>query len=204
LITSYQTAKAIAQGRATIHHHTGTPLKPGSEYPVQPGRGRPALCRIHVNTVSTQPIGAITFHDARHAGYRTTQAFKAAWVRHHDKPWVGKQRTDPEDQALAERFDTRHTGTIVQAVTFSVVQDEPRYLASQYDILHGNTDRGEFTTRMGRAVDELEVVDETTMERYAKAAEAHGVEQRQGFLNQQHAQQQRKRNSRLDMFRGAA
>jgi hypothetical protein len=201
LIVSTQTAKAISQGRVTQHRHPGAPLKTGHDYPVQPGQGKPALCRIHVLTVLQMPAGHVTFHDARREGYKTTLDLKAAFIRRHDARWVLAQAEDPDEKACVERFDAVHANRLVQVITFKLVVDEPRFLASQYKILHGHTDRGEYTARRGQAIDELEVVDEQTVERFAKAAELFGLEQRDRFRNQHAERRQRKRNARLEMFR---
>jgi hypothetical protein len=203
IIRSKKTAKAIADGRVTQIRHTARPLKTGHDYPVQPGRGKPALCRVHVLGVSTQPMSALTFRDAKREGYRTTAELKAEWVRHHDQRWVLKQQ-DPEDRELVERFEARHTSTLVQVVVFEVVVDEPRYLASQYDILHGHTDRGEYTARPGKAIDDLEVISDAEASRYAKAAEANAMEQRDRFRNDRQTQAQRKEWQRRPLRRKVA
>jgi hypothetical protein len=204
LIVPYKTAKAISEGRVIQYRHTGERLlKVGHDYPVQV-KSRPALCRIHVLSGIVLPAGAVTFSDARREGYKTTTELKAAFVRRQEPRWVEKQPEDVDDSVLAARFDLRHAATLVQIIVFSLVVDEPRYLASQYKILHGHTDRGEYTARRGMAIDELEVVDDATQDRYAKAAEPFGLEQRDRFRNQQQAQRQAKRNQRLEMFRKSA
>lgn len=203
MIVDPKTARAIAAGRVTQYRHAGTALKTGHDYPVQV-RGKAAACRIHVLSGIVLPAGAVTFDDARREGYRTTTELKAAFVRRVDQRWVAKQPEGIEDHALAARFDTRHARTLVQIIVFSVVVDEPRFLASQFDILHGYTDRGEYTARRGKAVDDLEVVPDSVVEGYAKAAEAGAVEQRDRFRNQHAAKRQAKRNQRLEMFRKSA
>jgi hypothetical protein len=202
IVRSKRTAQAIADGRVTQYRHTGAPLKVGHDYPVQPGKGKPALCRVHVHGVATVAAGEITFQDARREGYKTTSAFKVAWVQAHDARWLMAQE-DPDDGILVERFDRRHSTTPVQLVVFEVVVDEPRFLASQYDILHGHTDRGEYTARPGKAIDDLEVVPDAVADAYARYAAVHAEKQRERFRNRQQAQRQGQRNARLSMFRRA-
>ena len=204
MIVPHKTAKAISEGRVRQYRHTGEKLlKVGNDYPVQT-KGRPALCRIHVIEGVVLPAGTVTFSDARREGCRTTSELKAAFVRRIEPRWVDKQPTDVDDSVLAARFDHRHAATLVQIIVFSLVVDEPRYLASQYKILHGHTDRGEYTARRGMAIDDLEVVDDATQERYAKAAEPFGLEQRDRFRNDRQAQAQRSEWKRRPLRRKAA
>lgn len=204
MITTSQTANAIAQGRATRYHHTGAPMKVGHEYPVKVGASEPVVCRVRILEAQTRPVGTIVLREARQAGHRSVTAFKAAWVLRHDERWLDRQPTVPDAPTLAARFNARHAGTLVQVVVLGVLHDEPRYLASQYDILHGHTDRGEFTTRRGKAIDELEVVDEATADRFAKAAETHGLKQRERYRNQRIDHIGRKEAARRPMRRNAA
>jgi hypothetical protein len=204
LFVDAQTAKRIAAGKVSQYRYTGrTPLKTGHDYPVQV-RGKPAVCRIHVLSGIVLPAGAVTFSDARREGYRTTTELKAAFVRRHDQRWVEKQPEDVDDSVLAARFDERYARTLVQILVFSVVTDEPLFLASQFDILHGHTDRGEYTARRGKAIDDVEVVPAAVTDVYAKAAEADAEKQRERFRNQHVAKRQGKRNDRLAMFRRAS
>jgi hypothetical protein len=63
-------------------------------------------------------------------GYRTTDEFRAAWVREYDA------LTFTDDDALA-RFDSRWAGKLVWAVRFEVdIAEAPRLLAVRSDELY--------------------------------------------------------------------
>lgn len=199
----HKLARAIAAGRVTQYRHARTTLKPGHDYPVQPALGKPATCRVTITETRDQLAGEATFFDARAEGYKTTEAWKAAWVRQYDRPWVKRQpqARAHDDDHMASRFDARHANTLTQVVTLKVLSDESRYLASQRDILTGRCDSQEYTTRRGRAIDELEVVDNATVERWALKAYEVSETQRQAVREGQaehkaHAKAQRGRSFR--------
>ncbi len=206
MIASEHVANAILMGTAVQYRHAGAPLKPGREYPVYQARHQPALCRVAILTSTVQPAGPISLRDARREGHRSVTAAKSDWVRRHDAKWITAQLGKPDEPTMAARFDQRHAQRIIQLVTLSVVRDEPRYLASQGDVLSGRTSDGEYTRMQGRALcgEPVEVVPDHVLERYVKAAEPFALEQRERFRNQQQAQRQRKRNERLAMFRRCA
>jgi hypothetical protein len=204
VIASEHVANAILLGTAVQYRHAGAPLKAGREYPVYQARHQPALCRVAILTSTVQPAGPISLRDARREGHRSVTAAKSDWVRRHDAKWIAAQLGKPDEPTLAARFDQRHAQRIIQLVTLSVVRDEPRFLASQFDILHGKTSRGEYTTQRGKAIDELEVVPDAVAEQYAKAAEAQGVEQRDRFRNDRQDQARRSEWKRRPLRRKAA
>jgi hypothetical protein len=209
IIHNQRVARAIATGTATQHRYIGAPLKAGHDYPVKTSSHQPATCRIRIASSRLVAAGEITFKDARREGYRTTVEFEAHWVQTYDARWFEANTYGGvyDEWVVHERFTRRHAHRIVNVVTFELVTDEPRFLASQYDILHGHTDRGEFTTRKGKAIDDLEVVDEATTARFAEAAallaEAQRRERNDMEQDVYRQQRHRKRNRRLSMFKPA-
>lgn len=50
-------------------------LKPGKDYAVQPGRGKPAIGRAVVVSIRREPLGRITEAEARREGFATLAEF---------------------------------------------------------------------------------------------------------------------------------
>lgn len=200
MILEPRKARLILAGRATQHRRQ-TPItaRAGTDIPIRPGHDRPMIGRARIEHIEDQRLGDITYHDARAEGHRTTDDFRADWVARHDQRWIADR--DLDDEALVDRFHARWADTIVSVITLRPVADQPRFLASQYDILHGHTNEGEFTTQRGKAIDDLEVVDDQTMDRYARQAESFGVAQREAAQAVLADKQQAKRNERLAMFK---
>lgn len=203
LILPAAKARQILRGSATQHRRQAhIAARVGQDIPLRPGAGKPMLGRARIERIVEQRLGDITYHEARAEGHRTTDDFKADWVVRHDTKWIGDR--DLDEDALLERFASRWSDTMVSVITLRPVADEPRYLASQLDVLTGHTDDGEYTTRRGRAIDDLEVVDERTMERYAAHARPYGEQQRAAAQAQLQGRQQTRRNARLAMFKRPA
>lgn len=161
MIFQIELERLVRHGRKTI---TRRPVKPdqpcryrtGHSYAVQPGRGKPATCRITITGIDRQFAGAITLPDAVGEGFKTTDDFKAYWIALHDKPWLGKQRAFVEalnanaladdatidiDKYLAarsiDRFDTSHADRAVWRIEFVLDTTlAPRLLAAQSDELY--------------------------------------------------------------------
>lgn len=213
MIFKPQLARAIANGRKTAtrrptHGADQCRYRIGHDYAIQPGRGKRGICRVKILDVHDQLAGDITLADARAEGFRTTADFKAYWTRLYDAAWIDRHKVDLADALglgvvsfiLCKRFDEQHANTPVWAITFELLNDAPRYLATQRDILTGHTDDAEYTTRRERSVDELEVIDARTQERYAKAAE----NERLSFKADLEKGRSEQRKARLRMFRDAA
>jgi hypothetical protein len=116
----------------------------GHTYAVQPGRGKDGICHILVENVQAEPAGAITYTAARAEGFRTTDEFKATWVRLYDARWIASQEeTTDEDGVittdrhlmtsdLVPRFDEHHADTLVWAITFRVdTEHRPRLMRAR-------------------------------------------------------------------------
>lgn len=178
-----QLARAVIDGRKTMTRRpvkgdTPCRYKAGHDYAVQPGRGKPAIGRIKVLDVRDEPVGRITHADARAEGFRNTAAFKAYWVRLYDARWVERLEVDitedlgggRSESELVYRFDVAHAHKPVWVIAFTTTTDTPRFLAppgqGTVDI-NGNAD---YTENPRRAIDDLEVIDTATQERYSKDA----------------------------------
>jgi hypothetical protein len=206
LIVPPRKARLIMRG--DTQHRRLTPLaaKVGHDIPITPGQGKAPLGRARIVAAMEQRLGDISYQEARAEGHRTTDDFKAQWVADNDRGWIGTN--DLDDAALIARFDRRWANTIVQVLELHPVADEPRYLASQADILNGRTNDGEYVLARGRAIDDLEVIDDATADRYAKAAgivaEGQRMERNQADQDAYRQHRHRKRNARLAIFGKAA
>lgn len=138
------------------------PFAPLDTVAVQPGRGKPAAVRVVVTSVHRERAGDITFPAAVAEGFRTTNEFKAHWVRAHDAGWVAGSEYPEHDEFLPElvlvdRFDRRHADRIVWAVTFEIDRshrhrllapagrprgDELGYTSSPAHAMRGTADAG--------------------------------------------------------------
>lgn len=54
-------------------------FRPGREYAIQPGRGKPAIGRAVVVSVERQPLGRLTDAEARREGFEDRSHFEDAW-----------------------------------------------------------------------------------------------------------------------------
>lgn len=217
-------ARAVADGRKTqtrrpVRNDKPCRYKVGHDYAVQPGRGKEQIARLKVLEVREEPVGAITHPDAKAEGFRNVAAFKAYWVRIHDAKWLSAAE-DPEQgrDALTEtellvRFNERHAHKLVHVITFITAVDMPRFLASPgrgSPMVVARDDHGnpksvtDYTSHPGRAIDDLEVVDERTLARYAKTAEAFCIGRQLARKKEFAEQRGEKRKDRLTMLRRAA
>lgn len=63
-------------------------FKPGRDYAVQRGRGKPEFARIHVISVDgPEPVGRIDQRAAQGEGFKTTTAFRHYWMSLYDAAW---------------------------------------------------------------------------------------------------------------------
>lgn len=206
MIVAPRKARLIMRG--DTQHRRLTPLATsvGHDIPITPGTGKAPLGRARIVAAWEQRLGDVTYAEARAEGHRTTDDFKAQWVADNDRAWISDH--DLDDDALIARFDKRWADAMVQVLELHPVADEPRYLASQADILNGRTNDGEYVLARGRAIDDLEVVDDATTDRYAKAAgviaEGLRLERNQADQDAYRQHRHRKRNTRLGMFGKAA
>lgn len=155
-------------------HRVLYPYAPGDTVAVQPGRGKHATARILVTDVHAVPLGDITYQDAVAEGFRTTQDFKAYWVRLHDPAWVSGSEY-PEhgeylpDTVLADRFDRAHAPNRVWAIQFTLdTTHRPRLLTP------ATRPRGDelgYTENLGAAMrDAGEAIDPALLEHYTRDA----------------------------------
>jgi hypothetical protein len=79
----------IQQGRKTQTRRLVKPDEKECRYQVgkapavQPGRGKPASCRITILAVRRERLGAISEKDAKREGYRTVYEFRGIWTQLH-------------------------------------------------------------------------------------------------------------------------
>jgi hypothetical protein len=129
-------------------------------------------CAVVVRDSEHQLLADLVFADALAEGHRTTDEFKAWWVRTHDAHWVLRSETGTEQdgapdpltaEQLADRFEQRWADRPVWAIRFVLDREQqPRYLASE-----GAGDERNYTANPGRAIDEPAAVDDSTLERFA-------------------------------------
>lgn len=201
-------AKLIARGVKTQHR---TPVlvrrsKVGHDYAVTPGR-----CRIRVLDRRRVPLGTITYRDAKAEGHRTTDAFRVAWVRRHDRAWLQREKVDlltstiDDDEitsivhaGLLARFAVHWAPRIVWLVEFELLTDGPLYLARQRDILAGGE---QYTPIRARSIDELEAACGPWLDREAKRRAEHGELMRGSFRAALEVERQERRNARIALLR---
>lgn len=151
--------------------------------------------RVHVTAVNHTTLGAITHDEARLLGHKGTAAFKRAWVLDRDVAWLdAADRTDAE---VLDRFTTRWAHRAAWFVRYQPAE-QPRFLATQHDILRGGD---QYTANRARSIDpEAEVIDEATQARYSKDALGFCIGRQ---LNRQR-EEKAKRDTRARQFRSAA
>lgn len=200
-------AKAVAAGRKTQTRHIPgvprlakrkdwqrrglsatrmtTPWTPvvGHAEPVQPGRGKPAICHLIITEVRREPVGAITLEDAKAEGFASVAAFKVAWVRIHDSAWIAHHKVNLADALgpgvvrwiLCERFDQEHAQTMVDAITFERAPADTQLLARP------TRTSGDYVTSSARAIDLLPVVDAEYVAKKAQADHELWLKQKASF-----------------------
>lgn len=82
-----KTAHAVALGRVTLIREPLTtiaePYTVGHSYAVQTRPAKEAVCRVEVTELTRSTVGALTFDEARAAGFRTRDDAHAAWLQQH-------------------------------------------------------------------------------------------------------------------------
>lgn len=202
MIVTPAQAGAIHTGRKTRHTrplHT-TALKPGHDYPVSPGKGKPASCRLRVLSAAVERLGDLTYRDAVAEGFKTTGAFKVAWIRAHDHAWIKRELVDLAaifddhcscvDWILVKRFDTHWADQLAHVITFARVVDEPRFMAPQ--------GRGsDYTTSRTWSIDpSAECVDEAFQDRISAKASEQGAAMRRQARAPEEAERARRKAER--------
>lgn len=161
IILGPEHARAAARGDITLHLRPVTSRDHRKRFhvdqrlAVRPSIGAATLCHVMVTEVrgptfdpAPMRLAAITFDDARHAGYRTTLDLKRAWLLKHDAAWHRRQIAlldeEPEgvdrdatlDDRIQARWD-RHAHKPVWAVRFVVdIAGSDRLLAARSDELY--------------------------------------------------------------------
>lgn len=130
---------------------------------------------VVITEVREELLGAITFKDVRAEGHNTTDDFKLAWVRRHDKAWTKSEQFaraaafgDESVQALIlARFERRWAGVEVYVVRFERTESKLRYMAS--GPVAGKS--GDYTTSPVMSIERgVHCVDAATQERISRAA----------------------------------
>jgi hypothetical protein len=151
--------------------------RPGMRRAVQRGRGITSEAHIILTDVRREPLGLITFEDARAEGFKTRADFAAYWLGLHDPTWKRwtAERDEKDEEPLTEfdaleRFDLRYAQRQVWVLTFDLDRTErPRLLADR-------NAKADYVEAPARALDhEPEAVDASTQDRFSK--EGH-----QGFV----------------------
>lgn len=209
MIFPKEQANAVARGAVTQTRRLvmgRCQLRVGRDYAVQPGAGRPSVCRIKVNEITHAQAGEITYREAKVCGYKTTDDFKVSWTRAHDRQWVERERVDLvavyDDNVsivkwiLLKRFEQHHARTPVWVIRFEVQPDVPRFMA------HATRTNGDYVHHPARAIDREECIDEQTNNTYAKASHAEGERMRASFRADLEDERARRRRLRVEMLRG--
>lgn len=135
-----------------------------------------------VTNVTTQQLGQITYPDVLAEGLKTTDQFKHAWVRDHDRNWwdrhIDEQDLLPE---AAMRFDEKHADTTVWVLTIEPFHDTDEWLARP------TRNSGDYTTTYTRAIDDTPTVGKAWRDKFARDAQAANEERQK-----QHRQQREK------------
>jgi hypothetical protein len=157
-----------------------TKYRPGMRRCVQRGRGKPGEAHIILTDVRREPVGEITFEDARAEGFKTTVEFKRYWLGLYSPGLVKTidgEDAEVTDEYVEEHFTAKHAHREVWVITFELDHsDRPRLLADR----NAKSDYTEQPARSLRgSADAGEAIDAATAERYAR--EGH-----QGFLARAH------------------
>ena len=179
----------------------------GQLLPIQPGRGKHAVCHVKIAGVRRERAGDITYLDARREGFRTTDDFKAYWVRLHDRAWIRRElveragcydgETSIVTWILLRRFDEQHADTPVWAIAFDVVEDPDLYM--------GRQGREDYTPNLARAIDPAPVPPTAFVDQQAAKAAALAEEQRLSFKRDLEQERQRRHRARpIELYRGGA
>lgn len=129
------------QARRIVVANMDCRYQPGRSYAIQPGTNKASIGRLLVTDLRTEPLGDLTFDDARREGFRTRDEFFERWGSRYRK--VDKEQP-------------------VWVITFKLDDRETVRL------LHKFSERGYTTERHEAMEDESEGVDAKTLERFAK------------------------------------
>lgn len=217
MIVDKHLADEIRRGKATVFRVPAKKGKAGApyakigyevahDYPVRTGPGRDPVCTIRVASVDREFL-LPTLAQARAAGFRTTDDYRAWWVGEWDYRVDGGLDEDAERTRRLGRFANRWHGTEVWVITFAVTTDRPRYLAAANRGEVMTVDRDDpgkagaqvvtdYTSSPSRAADTLEAVDEATLKRYAKSARETSLRVRQSFQVDLEAERARRKAQR--------
>lgn len=218
MIVTPPQARAIIAGRLTLvclpvrGGRAGAPYTPiafklAHDYPIATRRGG-QLATIRVCAVTRERLGSLTLRGARAAGQRTTDDYRQAWVRRHDRAWLARHKVDlaacfGDDVVpfiLNARFEQRWSDAQVWAVRFVVHSDAARFMAVQRGRAHGD-DAGQYTPIAADAIDAAEAVPARWLDREARRrgqlAEAQRADARAGAAIDRANQ----RKSRIAMLR---
>lgn len=134
-----QTRRPVKAGEETCRYHEGR------SYAVQPGRGKPQVCRIKILEVRRELLHEITYPDAVAEGFRTRDEFFDYWRELY--------KTGP----LIE--------VPVWAIRFCLDDDAPRLLAQRSE--HGYTTEERLALAAERGA-EAEAVPTQVLDRFAR------------------------------------
>lgn len=197
MIFDARRARAIAAGRVTVlllptrPGRAGAPLAPcrlkvACDVPVTTRGGGAPVTAIRVLSARREPLSALTLRLARSAGFRTTDELREDWIRRHDRAWIARHKIDlaavfGDDVVpfiLRERFARRWHDRLAWVVSFAVVTDPPRFLASQRGRAFGD---GQYTPIAADAIDPAEAVPERWLDREAQRRAEYGERMRASF-----------------------
>lgn len=165
---------SIARGTTNLVFRPATSrrLKVHDRVFVKASTSAPVACHVWIRDVELVRLGDTSFAQARAAGYRTTEEFKAQWVWQHERDWATLRVEAKEEGFEVPRFNSRWAQKDAWAITIELDQSHvPRYLAAQSDEL--------YVTNVAQALaDEPEAVSEAEQEKITTEARQ-ALEERQ-------------------------
>lgn len=191
MIFTEKAAQAITTGRKTQHRvPTGSRRwTPGKRISIQNEKGEDPICHVEITTIQRGSVLQPDRDIARAEGFdgvRGVLNLKRGWLERHDAQWCKKRKASDEgltDELVAARFDRKPIH--VDVITWKLCEAPDLYLARP------TRGAGDYTRNHHRAIDDLPVIDQVTMERYAKKARELGEKQRTSFKQDLEAERAR-------------
>lgn len=178
----------VAKRGASVRLVKPTTYTEGDRFPIKATQSREEKCHVLVVAVRRERHGDLTQMDAIRSGYKTTAAYKVAWVRRHDDAWIKHLEQDGppvDDETLVIRFDQRHAHREVWVL--DVERDRSgtaRFLAAS----PGSSQADYVSSPAAALPGELEAVSADEQDRQTREAKLKPVVGRQQVYEEERAQ----------------